>query len=64
MKDKKIVDVGEVIIDCMEQDHNNPITDKGSSIKNTMAEIERAGETLEKILGKERLDKLLEKVEG
>ena len=60
-KIKKIVDVGEVIEDCIIEDINNPITDK-NGIENIFAEIERAGNTLEKRLGKERLDKLMDKI--
>mgnify|MGYP000020528409 CR=1 FL=1 len=59
---KKVVDVSEVINDCMIEDILHPITDKNSGIENTLAEIERAGNTLEKRLGKDRLDKLMESI--
>jgi len=59
---KKVVDVSEVINDCMIEDILHPITDKNSGIENTLAEIERAGNALEKRLGKDRLDKLMESI--
>ena len=58
---KKVVDVSEVINDCMIEDILHPITDK-NGIENTFAEIERAGNALEKRLGKDRLDKLMESI--
>jgi len=58
---KKVVDVSEVINDCMIEDILHPITDK-NGIDNIFAEIERAGNSLEKRLGKDRLDKLMESI--
>ena len=60
-KIKKVVDVSEIINDCMIEDILHPITDK-NGIENTFAEIERAGNALEKRLGKDRLDKLMENI--
>ena len=62
IKSKKVVDVSEVIEDCMIEDILNPITNKNSGIENIFAEIERAGNSLEKRLGKDRLDKLMESI--
>ena len=58
---KKVVDVAEVIEDCITEDILHPITDK-NGIDNIFAEIERAGNALEKRLGKDRLDKLMENI--
>lgn len=44
-KFKKVVDVSEVINDCMIEDILHPITDK-NGIDNIFAEIERAGNAL------------------
>ena len=60
---KKVVDVGEVIEDCITEDILHPITDK-NGIENIFAEIERAGDSLEKRLGKDRLDKLMENIKN
>ena len=60
---KKVVDVGEIIEDCITEDILHPITDK-NGIENIFAEIERAGNTLEKRLGKDRLDKLMENIKN
>ena len=60
---KKVVDVGEVIEDCITEDILHPITDK-NGIENIFAEIERAGNTLEKRLGKDRLNKLMENIKN
>jgi|TARA_Y100000310_G_scaffold151551_1_gene151140 hypothetical protein len=60
---KKVVDVGEVVEDCITEDILHPITDK-NGIENIFAEIERAGNTLEKRLGKDRLDKLMENIKN
>ena len=62
-KIKKVVDVSEIINDCMIEDILHPITDK-NGIENIFAEIERAGNTLEKRLGKDRLDKLMENIKN
>ena len=61
MELKKVIDVGEVVEDCITEDILHPITDK-NGIENIFAEIERAGNTLEKRLGKDRLDKLMENI--
>ena len=60
---KKVVNVGEVVEDCITEDILHPITDK-NGIENIFAEIERAGNTLEKRLGKDRLDKLMENIKN
>ena len=58
---EKKENVGDVIIDIMKEDRDNPITE-GTSVENIFAEIDRAGDILNERIGEDRMNEILESI--
>ena len=55
------VTVAQAVVEAMIQEQNDPITDQGSNVENIFAEMDRAGDLMEKKLGKKRFHDLLDR---